>query len=268
MKHKIVFFDMDGTLYQTENDIVQESSIKAIQQLRHEGYMICAATGRPLNQLNDILNRVQFDYYVLINGSYILDGAFEEVASSPLKKDTIDDILSFTEKNELGLMFHFGDATYIYNQFYPMYDFCKYCNVLNSLFYDESKSYHKRHKAYNAVILTKNKRQFDDFIEAHPDLRADLINIKTDGFMYDVFNKSNDKANGIEHMMEQIHFDWKDVIAFGDSTNDILMLEKADIGVAMGNATDYVKGFANFSTTSVYEDGIYNGVQKILLNEE
>lgn len=164
-------------------------------------------------------------------------------------------------------MFHFGDATYIYNQFYPMYDFCKYCNVLNSLFYDVSKSYHKRHAAYNAVILTKNKRQFEDFIEAHPDLRADLINIKTDGFMYDVFNKSNDKANGIELMMDKIHFKWEDVIAFGDSTNDILMLEKADIGVAMGNATDYVKGFANFSTTSVYEDGIYNGIQKILLNE-
>ena len=30
MKHKIVFFDMDGTLYQTENDIVQPSTIEAI----------------------------------------------------------------------------------------------------------------------------------------------------------------------------------------------------------------------------------------------
>lgn len=28
MKHKIVFFDMDGTLYQTENDVIQESSIR------------------------------------------------------------------------------------------------------------------------------------------------------------------------------------------------------------------------------------------------
>ena len=34
MKHKIVFFDMDGTLYQTENDVIQESALDAIQTLK------------------------------------------------------------------------------------------------------------------------------------------------------------------------------------------------------------------------------------------
>ena len=51
MKHKIVFFDMDGTLYQTENDVIQESALDAIQTLKDKGYIVCAATGRPLNQL-------------------------------------------------------------------------------------------------------------------------------------------------------------------------------------------------------------------------
>ena len=268
MKHKIVFFDMDGTLYQTENDIIQESTLEAIAELRKRGYMVCAATGRPLNQLNTILEKVQFDYYVLINGSYILDGALKEVASNPIHKDDVNDAVEFAKENELGLMFHFGDATYIYNQFYPMYDFCKYCNVLNSLFYDESQSYHKRHRAYNTVFLTKDKKLVENFMEQHPRLRADLINVKSDGFVFDVFNANNDKSIGIESMMETINFTWKDVITFGDSTNDILMLEKADIGVAMGSASDYVKSFANFATTSVYDNGIYNGIKKILLEED
>lgn len=47
MKHKIVFFDMDGTLYQTENDVIQESALDAIQTLKDKGYIVCAATGRP-----------------------------------------------------------------------------------------------------------------------------------------------------------------------------------------------------------------------------
>lgn len=46
------------------------------------------------------------------------------------------------------------------------------------------------------------------------------------------------------------------------------MLEKADIGVAMGNASDYVKSFANFSTTTTYDNGIYNAVKKILEEEK
>lgn len=58
MKHKIVFFDMDGTLYQTENDVIQESALDAIQTLKDKGYIVCAATGRPLNQMKLILQRV------------------------------------------------------------------------------------------------------------------------------------------------------------------------------------------------------------------
>ena len=154
MKHKIVFFDMDGTLYQTENDVIQESALDAIQTLKDKGYIVCAATGRPLNQMKLILQRVQFDYYVLINGSYILDKDFQEIGSYPILQDNVNDLVNFSKKHETGLMFHFGDATYIYNNFYPMYDFCKYCNVLDSLFYDPSQSYHLRHKAFNAVVLT------------------------------------------------------------------------------------------------------------------
>ena len=45
------------------------------------------------------------------------------------------------------------------------------------------------------------------------------------------------------------------------------MLKKADIGVAMGNASDYVKSYANFATTSTYDNGIYNAVTKILKDE-
>ncbi len=35
---------MDGTLYQTENDIIQESALDAIQTLKDKGYIVCAAT--------------------------------------------------------------------------------------------------------------------------------------------------------------------------------------------------------------------------------
>ncbi|MBP3852283.1 MAG: HAD family phosphatase [Erysipelotrichaceae bacterium] len=268
MKHRIIFFDMDGTLYQTENNIIQDSSLDMIDDLRRKGYAICAATGRPFHQLSQILKQVQFDFYILINGSYILDGAFEEIYGNPIKKEYVHDMVELSRKEKLGLMFHFGDSTYIYNSFYPMYDFCKYCNVLDYLFYDPSQSYHKRHKAYDAVIMTKDQSIIENFVKEHPGLQADLINVKSDGFCYDIFNQDSSKANGIEKILEKAHLSWKDVIAFGDSTNDIEMLKMADIGVAMGTATDHVKSFANFSTTSVYDNGISNAMKKILLEEE
>ena len=264
MAYKIVFFDMDGTLYQTENDIIQESSLQAIQALRDQGYIVCAATGRPLNQMNLILERVQFDYMVMINGGYVLDREQRLLFENPLDRQTTQDIVDWCEQQENGLMFHFGDTSYIYDKFYPFYYFCRDPHVLNYLFYDEQRSYHKRHNAYNAVLMTKEQRSLEEFLAKHPLLRSDLIEVAQDHFCFDVFNANNDKFVGINQVLQKEGISWEECICFGDSTNDIKMLEMAGMGVAMGSATDYVKSFANMVTASVYDHGTARALQKIL----
>lgn len=264
MKHRIVFFDMDGTLYQTENDVIQDSTLAAVQRLKDAGYIVAAATGRPLNHMKNILEQVSFDYYILINGGYVLDGSFNLISESPMDEQTVAEIIDLAKENNLGLMMHFGDATYIYNDFYPAYEFSKYTNTLDGLFYDPTHSYHQRHAAYDSVLITRSPDLVQDFVSKHPELRLDLINIKTNGFAYDIFNAQNDKSYGIEQILEREGLSWDDVIAFGDSTNDIAMLSKANLGIAMGSSSDYVKSFADEVTTSVYNNGIFNAVKKIL----
>lgn len=267
MKHKIVFFDMDGTVYQTANDVIQDSTLAAIDRLKNAGYIVAAATGRPLNLMKPILDQVSFDYYVLINGGYILDKNYEMIYDSPIDQNDVSDLVTLAQDLSLGLMFHFGDATQIYNNFYPAYNFAKYTNSLDGLFYDPTQSYHKRHNAYQTILITKEPSQITEFVENHPNLKMDLINIKTNGFAYDLFNSDNDKAHGIEMILEREGLNWDDVIAFGDSTNDMAMLEKAGIGIAMGDASDEVKASADWVTTSVFNNGIFNAVKKILSDE-
>ena len=50
-------------------------------------------------------------------------------------------------------------------------------------------------------------------------------------------------------------------MAFGDGGNDLAMLRHAAIGVAMGNSVDEVREGADYVTTSVDEDGIYNALK-------
>lgn len=264
MKHRIVFFDMDGTFYQTENDVIQESTLAAVSRLKEAGYLVAAATGRPLNHMKNILEHVSFDYYILINGGYVLDSSFNLISDSPIPQETTEAIIDLARENNLGLMMHFGDATYIYNDFYPAYEFSKYTNTLDGLFYDPTNSYHQRHKAYDTVLITRSPDLVQNFVENHPELRLDLINVKTNGFAYDLFSAHNDKSYGIEQILQRENLGWEDVIAFGDSTNDIGMLTKASKGIAMGSSSDYVKSFADEVTTSVYNNGIFNAVKKIL----
>jgi len=50
--------------------------------------------------------------------------------------------------------------------------------------------------------------------------------------------------------------DLSETMAFGDGGNDISIIERAGIGVAMGNAGESVQAAADYVTTSVDEDGI------------
>ena len=100
MAYKIAFFDMDGTMYQTENDIIQQANLDALRKLKEQGVLVCAATGRPLNQMHLILERIPyFDYMVLINGGYVLDAQQNLLFENPLARETTQDIVDWCEED-------------------------------------------------------------------------------------------------------------------------------------------------------------------------
>ena len=66
------------------------------------------------------------------------------------------------------------------------------------------------------------------------------------------------KGTAIERFMEYIGAPISDSIAFGDSGNDLEMMNCAGIAVAMGNATNAIKEAADYVTSDVDKDGIYN----------
>ena len=58
--------------------------------------------------------------------------------------------------------------------------------------------------------------------------------------------------------MEVYGFSKEEAMAFGDSDNDLEMLKFVGIGVAMGNAVEAVKEAADYVTSHIDEDGIWN----------
>ena len=56
-----------------------------------------------------------------------------------------------------------------------------------------------------------------------------------------------------------------EIMAMGDANNDIEMLQFAGLGIAMGNASDYVKSLADDVTASNEEDGVAHAIEKYIL---
>lgn len=62
-------------------------------------------------------------------------------------------------------------------------------------------------------------------------------------------------------MAAHLGLDFRYTIAFGDGGNDSSMIKAAGIGVAMGNALESLKAEADYTTTSVDNDGVLNALR-------
>ena len=79
-----------------------------------------------------------------------------------------------------------------------------------------------------------------------------------------ITHKLANKKNALSKLAEHFNVAIQNVIAFGDDTNDIDMIETAGIGVAMGNAIDGVKAVADFVCDTNDNDGVAKWINKFL----
>jgi len=69
------------------------------------------------------------------------------------------------------------------------------------------------------------------------------------------------KDVGIRAICEHLGISQGETMAFGDGENDVSMIRYAHIGVAMGNASDFVKAQADFVAGDVDADGLAGAVE-------
>lgn len=117
-----------------------------------------------------------------------------------------------------------------------------------------------------AMILDE-KEKLDEAIKNIPKEYFKKYNaLRTVSFIFEFMNKDCSKSNALKALCKHLDISPNEVIAFGDGDNDIDMLQFADIGVAMGNASHYVKSKADYITLSNEEDGIADVIYKKILN--
>lgn len=81
---------------------------------------------------------------------------------------------------------------------------------------------------------------------------------------FDILIKGNSKYDSILKISKIENIQNDNIICFGDGLNDIDMLKKTGVGVAMSNALEEVKNASNFVTLSNDEDGVIEFLKEYL----
>ena len=81
----------------------------------------------------------------------------------------------------------------------------------------------------------------------------------------DITATNANKGNGLLDIISHEGISIDETMAFGDGGNDLSIIEKAGLSVAMGNANQALKEVADYVTSSVDEDGVYNAMKRFVL---
>ena len=85
---------------------------------------------------------------------------------------------------------------------------------------------------------------------------------RSEPYFLEVVPAGIDKAASLIHLFSQLGIEREQLMAFGDGYNDLSMIAWAGTGIAMGRCADEIANIADFVTTHLEDDGIWNALKR------
>ena len=272
MSTKYVFLDIDGTLVGYDSKI-PASALEALTKAKANGHKIIISSGRAYCMIyKELLSAIQFDGIISSGGACVMvDG--KVIYESFINDENLAFVIDYFRANGITYLLMSKDDIYaepVFNKYVlPGMIKAGYNKDLVEQAYGTNIEVEdvKTVKCGNKIAYFTSPFK-PDKIASDLDGRFYVVDFsvgKTEekNFFGEMNNGGVNKASGIDEYLRYVGGSIEDTIAIGDSANDLEMLEHAAISVAMGNGTDSAKAAADFVTTAVDKDGIYNAFQKL-----
>ena len=271
MKYKLLVLDVDGTLLNDAKEITKRT-LSALLKIQQMGVRVVLASGRPSYGLMKVAKTLELGNYggfiLSYNGCQIINAQNGEIL---FERRINPEMLPYLEKKARKN----GFALFTYHD--------------NLILTNNSDDEHVLDEAELNDLVVIEEEEFSTAIDCAPckcmlvsDDEAALVALeehwkkrlsgvldvfRSEPFFLEVVPCSVDKANTLGALLEHLGVKREEVMAIGDGTCDVAMLQLAGMGVAMGQAPDSVKACADYITASNEEDGVAAAVEKMILAE-
>ena len=254
---KIVFFDIDGTLWDAHNQI-PGSTIDAIRALRAAGHLAFINSGRCRSY---------------IFAPHLLGVGFDGIVSGCGTMIEIDGLTRFYHRIPQELCVSTVEAVRRYG-FRPVLE-GRYNLYMGSDF-DGDPFGEKLKAEMGERLLPINTHWGEweiskiscgtegaDIAGCRAEIEDDFSFLIHNPAVIELVPRGFDKGTGVKKVCELLGADIADTVAFGDSPNDLEMLDAVAVGVVMGNGSDDAKARATYVTDDIHNDGIKKGLERL-----
>lgn len=266
-KYKIVFIDIDGTLFNTKfktSNLTKE----VIGKLTQKGILVVLTSGRNAYQVREISKEANASQYIIAsNGAEVFDYQNNlDIYRTQMDHQVLKEIYDFCQSHDLKIYFNAGYKRFMnqpditpYPENVLIKDYKEIENEIISQIVIQSTN-------FNRMLVLK-----DFLLSKYEGLKninssSSLNNIKPvpNEFMFrDFIPEHISKSSGIIRLLEYLKIEPEEAVSLGDGLNDLSMLELTGFSVAMGNAVDELKENADLITSSNDEDGVAYALKEI-----
>lgn len=258
MNRKIMFFDIDGTIITEDTHTVPESAKEAIKKARENGHLAFINTGRTIFNIPKELVELNFDGYVCGCGTYIQTGE-EVLLTTTIDEVTCRKIIDQLRKCKIDAVLEGLEDVYFDDKEHITKNMARIRNDFQKRGYGKTKNWDYEGLTYDKLFTEGTKESdIEAFIEF---LKDDFDYIDRGNLCGEIVPKGYSKATGIQTLLQYYKIPLENAYAFGDSSNDLSMLEFVPNSVAMGKSDQCIYDIASYITKDIKEDGIQHALE-------
>lgn len=256
MKYKLVVLDLDDTLLDKEHRVPDRTK-KILNKLETRGIKIVIATGRMHCSAVPYMEQIGLSgLMITYNGAYIKDTSDETLFyHQPIKKNTALNIIKEAEEAGLHINLYIDDRLFVkeQNEYCQLYEDitgirAEVVGNLSDYIYDDPTK---------LLIITKDRdkqQYYQKYFREKYQVGLEVTESKS--YFIEFMSRGVSKGKAVEIVADKFSLDLAEVIAIGDSWNDLEMIKTAGLGIAMENAVDEVKKEADMIAPLHHQEGV------------
>ena len=264
MEEKLIFLDIDGTLTPAGSNTPPDSAMEAIRKAQANGHKVFLCTGRNPAMLAPVL-ALGFEGAVAGAGGYVFTND-DVLFDCPMTAEQLETGMRLLRENGVFRTIEAKDATWGDED---LGDFLAQAGEGNSELVRWRKalaeqlnirpmSEYDGRPIYKIVFMCKTAEQL---APARAALEADYNFVVQDVAAHqclngELINRKFDKGRGVRIVAAHYGVDLKDTIGFGDSMNDLEMIQTVGYSVCMDNGSPNLKAISDLVCPAVEQDGL------------
>lgn len=262
MNYEIVFSDVDGTLLNSDHQLLANtlSSIKFLQQ---HGIPFVIISARSPSGIYPIQEKYGFRSPVIsYSGALILDENRKVLYSKGFSLEVAKQVIAFIEESRFDCSWNIYsvDTWIVKNKKDPR--IIREENIVHASAVEGSVDMLSDHADIGKILCMCNP---DCILDMEQKLKAafpSLSIVKSSSILLEIMQSGVTKSSAVKTLCGLWGIPLENTVAFGDHYNDVEMLETVAMPFLMGNAPEELKNRFPNVTDSNDEDGIYHGLIK------